>query len=406
MRTPIFLVCAFLFGTDLRAQSHALLPQFQGMTGVTWTTPLIADSLPAVDSYEFEVTTAAGHFVEIIGSVDHVFTLSETGLAGDLQREITVRVRTISSGTASSFGAPVSFVTDGAFIHPCGPVSDIEELWHTTPLDVQYREWREQQIQEAIPAVAAYRGGGCATSYRIPVVFHVVHDPSIPLSNIPDAVLLDQLYILNNEFNGPNINTLGENPCIEFCLAPNTPNGEDWSTDFNSTTPGITRWADPVATYHGNGPAAQAQLANVVMFPTDRYLNVWITSTVVDGPHNYVGYGTFPGSSQPLDGVVMEYPYVAGYGGIPEHMEGFILVHEVGHYLGVYHTFHQGSCDAVAPGCVENGDHCCDTPPLIQANTGGCTDVTPNSCGVPEQLENYMDYTYEFCKSTFTENQI
>lgn len=399
MKPINIFITIVLLASGVHVHCQSLLPQFEGMSGVTWFTPLIADSLPPGVNYEFEVTTAAGHFVEIVNSEDNVFSLSETGLAGDIERHITVRARTVTAGVISPFGAPVSFRTAGSIVKPCGSHSDIGEELNTAPMDDSYRQWREEQIQQFIPIVEAYRGGGggCTTSYRISVVFHVVYDPAVPASNIPDAFLLDQLQILNNEFNGPNVNTLGGNSCIEFCLAQNTPNGEDWLQDFNSPTPGITRSPDNVATYHGDGSAAMAQLANVVMFPTDIYLNIWVTSTVKDGPLHIVGYATFPGSGLPLDGVVIEYPFMAGYGGIHEYMEGFVAVHEVGHYLSLRHTF-EGGCAI--------GDFCSDTPPVDQPNTAGCTDLTPNSCGVPEQLENYMDYTYEFCKSTFTNEQI
>ena len=244
------------------------------------------------------------------------------------------------------------------------------------------------------------------------MVFHVVHDEvNFPGSNVPDARLIDavngQLAVLNNEFNGPNPNTQGANPCIEFCLAQNTPDpSEDWLATYNSPTPGITRWNNPSATIHDGSTAAMTQLATVVQFPPDRYLNIWIVCAVIDGPLYVSGYGTFPGSTAPLDGVVIEYPVIAG-GTIPHHLLGYYLVHEVGHYLDLYHTFNEGSCDAVAPGCIDNGDHCCDTPPVAGANTGGCNDLTPNSCGAgAEQLENYMDYAWEECQNTFTEDQI
>lgn len=397
----LILTAVVLSTAPLLAQTCQLSPDYSGITGVSLDQVLAATPVAGAEQYTFEVTTADGHFVHTVNSPDNSFSLSEAGLTSELVRNVSVRVRATVGGSTDEYGSAVTFTTAGSQVHPCSGISDIAESINTGDLDRQYREWREEQLQQSMPQMESMMGGGggggCMASYRISVVFHVVHDPGVPLSNIPDAVLLDQLAILNNEFNGPNANTLGGNACIEFCLAQNTPNGEDWLADFNSPTPGITRWADPVATYHGDGNAAMTQLANVVMFPTDIYLNIWITSTVKDGPLGVVGYATFPGSGLPLDGVVMENAFVAGYAGIPEYMEGFVAVHEVGHYLSLLHPFEGG--------CL-GGDFCNDTPPVDQANIAGCTDLTPNSCGVPEQLENYMDYTFEFCKSTFTAEQI
>lgn len=232
MRSFFILAALSLSITAARSQSHSLLPAFQGMTQVGYQTELIADSLPVVDQFEFEVTTAAGYFVETVVSSDHKFLLSESGLQGDLQREVSVRVRTTTSGVTSPYGSTVTFTTTGASSPPCHETSDLEELWNLTPEDQAYRSWREEQLQNVLPTVSAYRaagGGGCTVSYRIPVVFHVVYDDTDPLTDITDAAILAQLAHLNNEFNGPNPNTLGGNPCIEFCLAQNTPQDQDWT---------------------------------------------------------------------------------------------------------------------------------------------------------------------------------
>lgn len=398
MRTTLSIVCTLLFCSNLSAQSHSLLPQFHGMTGVTWTTPLIADSLPAVDAYEFEVATAGGLFLQVVGASDNVLTLSETSLGSELQREITVRVRTISGGQSSAFGDAVTFTTEGPQMLFCGDGPDVEELLNDYPDFEEYRQWREEQVQGKLLEVATYRGGGgCQVSYTIPVVFHIVHDGTA-ITDVPDSFILDQLQAMNDEFSGPNANTLGGNPCIQFCLAQNAPGGQDWQTDFGSITPGITRSNNPVASVHFMSNASQVQLTSVVNFPPDQYLNVWVVSEIEDGPLGIAGYATPPGSALPLDGIVIEHPIVAGYGGVFGYEEGYAMVHELGHYLGLFHTFWNG--------CSPLGDFCDDTPPVAQFNMGSCIDLTPLSCGVPEQLENHMDYTFDLCKSTFTEDQI
>ena len=80
-----------------------------------------------------------------------------------------------------------------------------------------------------------------------------------------------------------------------------------------------------------------------------------------------------------------------------------ILTHEVGHYLGLYHTFHNtNSVSACASEvtCETEGDQVCDTPPTV--SNSGC--LTAPACE-NAQIENYMDYTAQDCKNTFTAGQ-
>ncbi|MDP6908825.1 MAG: M43 family zinc metalloprotease, partial [Flavobacteriales bacterium] len=73
------------------------------------------------------------------------------------------------------------------------------------------------------------------------------------------------------------------------------------------------------------------------------------------------------------------------------------VTHEVGHYLGLDHTFEGYSCSET--NCNTQGDQICDTPPTEDGST----------CNVPAcpntLVENYMDYTSETCQDMFTNGQ-
>jgi len=88
--------------------------------------------------------------------------------------------------------------------------------------------------------------------------------------------------------------------------------------------------------------------------------------------------------------------------------EGKTLVHEVGHWLGLYHTF-QGGCSP------NRGDYVEDTPPS-QSPTFGCPKFR-RSCTSStvrkaygkyymDPFKNFMDYSFSSCQKAFTPGQI
>jgi hypothetical protein len=97
-----------------------------------------------------------------------------------------------------------------------------------------------------------------------------------------------------------------------------------------------------------------------------------------------------------MNGVVFHYATLPG-GALAPYNQGGTLQHEVGHYLGLYHTF-QG-------GCTAPGDECDDTP--FEASPAfGCPEGR-NTCAQPgdDPIHNYMDYTDDACYTQFTTDQ-
>jgi len=224
-------------------------------------------------------------------------------------------------------------------------------------------------------------GGGTQTrppgSVSVDVWFHVIRNSS-GAGAVSSSQLNQQIQVLNDSYGGGT--------------------GAGIATPFIFHLAGTTETVSDAWYTAAYGSTNERNMKTALREGDATTLNIYLTSP----GGGLLGWSTFPWSfaSDPMmDGVVVLNESLPGGSAVP-YNEGDTATHEVGHWLGLYHTF-QG-------GCSGSGDLVDDTP-AERSPAYGCP-VGRDSCKKGNQpgadpIFNFMDYTDDSCMDEFTGNQ-
>lgn len=284
--------------------------------------------------------------------------------------------------------------------HPCAQHTIEQKLRSSNPkLEEAFQAFKQDVFANQIPS------GARAEVYVIPTVFHIIHNNGP--ENIPDAQIHDAMRILNEDYSAANeeleglvsafTNIIGVGD-IEFRLAKLDPDG--------NPTSGIER-IESAETYVGDDGS------KLDPWPRDEYLNIWVTDVIyISGAAAYAYRPPAADGNPDADGIISNHRYVGAFG-TSSGTTGKTLTHEIGHYLGLPHTWGETN----APGCdgsqqsspCDGANNCQmddginDTPNCLGVSAGNC-DHNRITCGSLDNIQNFMDYAS--CEANFTKGQV
>mgnify|MGYP001029073421 FL=1 len=213
--------------------------------------------------------------------------------------------------------------------------------------------------------------GAEKVAVSIPVAFHVLYfyRGSTLVGNVTDTQITNQVDVLNAAYAGTGVSFVWR------------------STDrtLNKT------WATM-------RPGSSAELAAKQALAVDPAHTLNLYTAYPGG--GLLGWSYFPWSypeTSYMHGSVIHFGSLPG-GYLSSYNGGDTATHEIGHYVGLYHTF-QG-------GCTEPNDYCEDTPQ--EASPDYYCTIGRDSCPLDPGLDpihNFMDYTPDSCMYEFTSDQ-
>jgi len=298
-------------------------------------------------------------------------------------------IKHLLTGTLLLTGFLFPTISSAQALH-CGSTGRLQQLYAERP-DLQAAQ--QQLLLSNVQPVT--ENGHTRAVYYIPVVFHILYENSF--DNISDAQVLDAMRVLNEDFRMlntdlsqvvPEFTDVAADCQIEFRLAGLDPEG--------NCTNGIER----MYTHEAN---AADDWSKFNQWPPEKYLNIWVVSNIATP--GTAGYSYPPAvvadeNLSHFDGVMVINDYVGSIGTSNPYSNRSIT-HEVGHWLGLQHTW--GNVNPPNVACGDDGIS--DTP--VTKGHDNCIEALlhDETCnpGTVENTQNFMEFS--FCTRMFTEGQ-
>ena len=238
--------------------------------------------------------------------------------------------------------------------------------------------WVSRHRPEARAARRAVR------TLTVPVAFHVIRkNATADGGDLPQAQLNAQIGVLNAAYQSSG---------FRFALVSTSRTTE--SSWFNMVSGGTS------GPRYERGSAKEHKMKGALYQGGPGTLNIYTASL----GKQVLGWSYFPSEfvggkarARYLDGVVVDYRSLPG-GSLSPYNEGDTATHEIGHWLGLFHTFQNG--------CAAPGDFVDDT--AYEASPAFGCPVGRDTCGAEpgaDPISNFMDYAQDGCMSSFTPGQ-
>jgi hypothetical protein len=285
-----------------------------------------------------------------------------------------------SAGTATS-AQPAAGTTDA---DRCRDTASTAKLLPGTPLSADpnslsaadaaalQRDFRQRL--RTMPAQAR-------VAHVVKVYFHVIEGVKNH-GAVPNRQIRRQIDVLNDSFAGRT-------------------GRKSHGTAFRFELAGIDRTKNPDWFTAGSGSQEQRDMKRTLRRGDASALNIY-TNTPRDNSGEFIllGYANLPNNYRDhpkLDGVVLLWASLPGGPFFPAFNNGDTATHEVGHWLGLLHTFSNG--------CTRRNDWVTDTPQ--EAHPAFFCGHSHDSCKATgkDSIHNFMNYGSDKCINRFTRGQ-